>query len=189
MLLLFAAWPLFGQSNASGATNWPASIGSHAPPGEREAQARLLAVRSEAIRSNCIQNRRYVCGRILEILPEGMVVDSGYSDLLKPPLNKSWLVPGTAVVKRAPHLVESKEPDSVCVGLVFVTDTPKSRRVKPKQFDYLVAHAYPAGSFTFTSVGQIRRTLRRYSLGLETAVRLTLQSQPKPSPAPVAEGK
>jgi hypothetical protein len=166
---------------ASAQTNIPSPANAAAPATNVSTlssnEFRALTVRGEQIRAVCVQNRRYICGRILKILPDGLVVDSGYTRLLKPPLNHSWLVPGTAVVERDDHLVEGKEPDSVCVGLVFLTDLPRARRVKPKQYDYVVLLGYPAGQKTYTSVGTIQRTVRRFSAGLENAVRLNLQTE------------
>ena len=86
-----------------------------------------------------------ICGKILRVLPEGLVVESGYTDLLRPPLTDSWLVPGTVAATRTPNLVESREPGSVCVGTVFLTDLPKARGKKPKPFDFVILLAYPAG--------------------------------------------
>ncbi len=189
ILILFLA----GASAALAQTNFAAATNLSQTTSKSTAatpyQSRLWAARGEQIRSICVENRRYICGRILKILSDGLVVDSGYTSLLKPPLNHSWLVPGTAVVARDANLVESKEADSVCVGLVFVTDIPKSRRIKPKQYDYLVLHGYPAGQRTYTSVGAIQRTVRRYSAGLESAVRLNLQTEADRASANSAEVK
>src|SRR5215471_17161345 len=77
--------------------------------------------RGEQIRTACIEGRRYVCGKVLQIRPDGFVVDSGYADLLKPPFNRSWVVSGRASVSRDPHAVEEKRPDAICVSLVFIT--------------------------------------------------------------------
>ena len=74
----------------------------------------------EQVRMDCINNRRMICGRILKVLPEGLLVDSGYADLMRPPLNKSWLVPGTVVATRAPNLVEGKEENSKAPSLPMV---------------------------------------------------------------------
>jgi hypothetical protein len=131
----------------------------------------------QAIRADCIQGRRIICGRILKVLPGGLVVDSGYSNLIRQPLERSWLVPSTVETKRAPDLVEKNEPDCVCVGLVYLTDLPKSRRrTKPTVFDYVVLQAFPAGHFTYNSVGTIRRTVRRFSVSLPDAVRLNRET-------------
>lgn len=65
-----------------------------------------------------------ICGKILRVLPDGLVVESGYMDLLHPPLNSSWLVPGSATVTGAPGLVDGREPGSPCVGTIFLTDLP-----------------------------------------------------------------
>ena len=138
-----------------------------------------LNVRAEQIRTACIQGRRTICGKVLQILPEGLVVESGYSSLLRPELNRSWLVPGTVIASRDPHLVEGQVPGEIATGLVFLTDLPRSRgpKPKPKAYDYVVIQAYPAGQFTYTSVGTIQRTVRRFACGLETAVRLDLNAE------------
>jgi len=118
-----------------------------------------------------------ICGEIVKVLPDGLVVDSGYTNLLREPLVRSWLVPGTVSASRAAGLVEGNSPDSVCVGLVFLTDLPKSRRLKPKLYDYVIIEAYPAGHYTYHSIGTIERSVRRYSGILEKAVDLVLASE------------
>ena len=52
---------------------------------------------SEQIRAECIQGRRLICGKILKVLPDGFVIESGYTNLLRPWLTDSWLIPGTVV--------------------------------------------------------------------------------------------
>ena len=122
------------------------------------------------IRAECVQGRRTICGRILKVLPDGLVVESGYTSLLRPPLDKSWLAPGTVQAVREPNLVEGNEPGCVCVGLVFLSDIPKSRLAKPKPYDYVVMQAYPAGQYTYTSVATMQRTVRRFAATLQTAI-------------------
>ena len=133
-------------------------------------KARAYEEATEKVRDDCIQGRRIICGRILKILPEGLVVDSGYTNLMRPPLNKTWLIPGTVQTERATNLVEGREPGCVCVGLVFVTDLPKSRSAKPHRYDYVVVQAYPTGHYTYTSVGTIQRTVRRFAAKLASAI-------------------
>ena len=135
-------------------------------------QARAYEQATEKIRTACVQGRRIVCGRIVKILPEGLVVDCGYTNLMRRPLNKSWLIPGTAQATREMNLVETKEPGSVFVGQVFLTDAPKSRSASPKVYDYVLIQGYPAGQYTYTSVGTLQRTVRRFSASLANAIRI-----------------
>lgn len=128
-----------------------------------------VAQRYEKVRIGCIQNRRIIAGKIVKVLPDGFVVDSGYADLSRPPLNESWLVPGTVTATRPANLVEANYPDAVCVGLVFLTDLPKSRRVIPKLYDYVNIEGYPAGKYTYTSVGDVQRTVRKFTHNLDNA--------------------
>ena len=142
--------------------------------------ARSDAVRAEQIRAECVAGRRMICGRVLKVLPDGLVVESGYTNLLRKELHGIWLLPGTVVASREPGLVESQQPDSPCVGTVFLTDLPRPRggaKVKVKPYEYVVLRGYPAGSYTYGSVGGIQRTVRRFSVGLETAVNLRLQHE------------
>jgi len=132
-------------------------------------QDSTLAQRYEKIRTDCIQNRRIISGKIVKLLPDGLVVDSGYADLSRLPLNKSWLIPGTATATRPANLVEANYPDAVCVGLVFLTDLPKSRGAKPKLYDYVNLEGFPAGQYTYTSVGDIQRTVRKFTTRLDNA--------------------
>jgi uncharacterized repeat protein (TIGR03806 family) len=133
-----------------------------------------LGASAEEIRAACIQGRRYVCGRVLQITPSGLVVDSGYPSLLQPPLNHSWVTRANAAPARPAALVESTAPDSIAVGLLFLTDIPKRPAVH--QYDYVVQHGYPAGHYDYVPAPGITNRIRRFSAGLETAVRLNLQS-------------
>lgn len=131
----------------------------------------------EKIRQACIENRRMICGKILKIEADGLVIDSGYTNLARYPLNRSWLVPGTAVAARATNVIEGRQTDSVCMGLVFLTDLPKTPR--PGLYDYVNLEAFPTGQYTYTSVGELQRTVRRFSCKLSKAVEWELQERRK----------
>jgi hypothetical protein len=126
---------------------------------------------SEQTRAQCIAGRRSICGKILRVFPDGILVESGYTNLARGTLTKSWLVPGSVVAGRATGLVESREPGAFCVGTVFLTDLPRG---KPHPYDYVVIAGYPTGEFTYTSVGTIRKTVRRFSANLDKAVKTDL---------------
>jgi len=156
--LVLTAVPALAQTNSLSDTNL-------------QAEAKLSpGALAEKLRTDCIAARRSVCGKIVKILPSGLVVESGYPSLQRLPLSRSWLVPGTVVAQRDTSLVEGREPGTICVGLVYLTDFPKSRLAKPKLYDYVVIEAFPAGQYTYTSVGDIHRTVRHYSAVLEKAV-------------------
>ena len=128
----------------------------------------------EQVRSGCIEGRRMICGRIVRVLPDGLIVESGYTNLLRPPLTDSWLVSGAVTVALRPNLIESREPGSPCVGTVFLTDLPKARGRKPKLSDYVILLAYPAGERTYTTVGTVQRTVRRFTGTLAAAVKFQI---------------
>ena len=130
--------------------------------------------RAEQIRTACVDGRRYVCGKVLQVTGDGLVVDSGYPDLLNPPFNKSWVVRGTASINRPAQLLEQKAPDAICVGLVFLTGIPKKPQVN--EYDYVVLHAYPAGHYQYKPVPGVEKTVRRFSGSLELAVKLNSQN-------------
>jgi hypothetical protein len=156
----------FAVASAFAQTNPPlASISSN-----DENSAVLQHV--EELRARCIENRRIICGKILKILPDGIVVDSGYTNLMRAPLNQSWLIPGTATAERATNIVEQAAADSVCVGQVFLIDLPKPPGgMKPKVFDYVVLEGFPMGKYSYTSVGSVQHTIRQFSTKVTNAVR------------------
>lgn len=154
----------------------PAPPETAAAPAQ-QSPAAVDAVRAEQIRNDCIQGRRLICGKVLKVLPDGLVVDSGYTDLLRPPLTESWVVPGTVPAHRNPAVLELNEPGTPCIGLVFLTDIPKRQKVS--QFDYVILMGYPAGQYVYSPAPNIKKTIRKFSGGLATAVRLTLQSEEK----------
>ena len=175
LLILLVAMPAAAQSSATnhldGATN--------SSPGQLQTNRDEITATfqdSEKVRAMCIEGRRLVCGKILEVLPEGLVVDSGYTNLLRQPLTDSWLVPGTAKASRAENLLEENKPGANCIGLVFLTNLPKGKKFKPAQYDYVIIEGYPAGQHTYTSVGSVQRTVRQFSASLGAAVDLNLKS-------------
>ncbi|MEJ0088579.1 MAG: hypothetical protein WDM80_02345 [Limisphaerales bacterium] len=188
ILLNFAPWLAMAQTNEIKVTNRPDDQPLTKIAQAQTNQSPSLAEHVEHVRAACIQGRRLICGKILKVLPDGLIIESGYTNLMRYPLDRSWLVPATAIASRPPDLIEGRETDSVCVGLVFLTDIPKSRSLKPKQYDYVIIQAYPAGNYTYTSLGTIQRTVRRFSAGLPTAVALCLQAEEK-SPIHVPEVK
>src|ERR1039457_6160202 len=95
--------------------------------------------RFEKIRLECIESRRSICGKIIKILPDGLVVESGYTNLMRAPLEKSWLIPGTVTAAPPASLVEANQAGAVCVGTIFLADLPKGRGTQPKPqlYDYV----------------------------------------------------
>src|SRR5664279_4282929 len=139
--------------------------------------ARALAQKAEEIRTACINGRRRICGKVLQIVPEGLVVESGYTNLLRPELSHSWLAPGNVTSSLPPNLVEQNSPGAVCVGLVLVTDIPK--RPVVKAYDYVIFQVYPAGQYDYMPVPALKKIIRRFSVGLATAVQLHLAAGEK----------
>jgi hypothetical protein len=190
-LFVFAALAVSAQIKSEAPTNPPPVIVFH--PTEQPFQIQtnqdlFLTQRAEQIRANCIRERRSICGKILAVLPDGLVVESGYTNLLRQPLTASWLVPGTVTASRAVNLVEGAEPGSVCFDTVYLTDYPKSKKLKPKRYDYVIIQGYPTGQYTYNSLGTIHKTVRRFSAQLSKAVELNLQAEQRPPP-PTAGAK
>ena len=140
----------------------------------------------EQIRTQCLEGRRTICGKILRILPDGLLIEAGYTNLLREPLTKSWLLPATVVASPAPGLVESKEPGAICVGTVLLTDAPRG---KPHMYDYVILCGYPTGETTYTSVGTLKKTARRFSANLDKAVAAILTSSSELSASAPAGSK
>ncbi len=144
-------------------------------PGVAQTNSINAAISAEQIREDCVNGRRYICGRVVQIVPDGLVVDSGYASLLKPPFRSSWVVAGNVSARRDATAVEGKAPDSVCIGLVFLTDIPK--RPSAKLYDYVIIHGYPAGEYSYVPVPKIQKTIRKFSAGLERAVKINMAAQ------------
>src|SRR5258705_451968 len=66
--------------------------------------------RAAEIRAACIEGRRCVCGKVIKIVPEGLIVESGYTALMEPPFTGAWVIPSGALVNRDPKLIERSEP-------------------------------------------------------------------------------
>src|SRR5437870_447400 len=115
LLLLFSLVVLAGCADKNPAVRTeqlaPAQTAAASPP---LSPAATVSVRAEQIRTDCIKGRRLICGRVLKVFPDGLVVDSGYTDLLRPPLTESWVVPGTATASRDRTALELNEPGTPC---------------------------------------------------------------------------
>jgi hypothetical protein len=183
LLFIFASLSAPAQTALNALTNGPVASSNSLPKAVRiqPGQNSSFVQQVEEIRMDCINSRRYICGKILKILPGGgLVVDSGYTDLLREPLlSKSWLVPGIVSATRVTNVIEGKEPGSICFGLILLTDLPRNRGLnpeKPKLYDYVIIQAFPEGQYTYTSVGSVQRTIRRFSANLSTAVQWRVNS-------------
>jgi len=160
LLFVFALSSLYAQTNSTPAQDPTAS------------ENLAILQHAEELRARCIQERRMICGRIVKMLPEGIVVDSGYTNLMRTPLNQSWLIPGSVEAERATNYVESATPDAVCLGQVYLIDLPKPPRgMKPKLYDYVLLEGFPMGNYTYTSVGTVQHTVRQFSAKVTTAAR------------------
>ena len=188
LLSFFGVLSAWGQAVVDLPSVRPAAI-SNSPAETSQVQSNQAAAmtqRYEQVRMDCIQNRRMIAGKIVKLLPDGLVVDSGYTNLMRAPLNSSWLIPGTGTAARPANLVEANQPDAICVGLVFVADLPKSRgaSAKPKLFDYVCLEGFPVGQYTYTSVGDLQRTVREFTTKLQNATRWNFDQQEHPNAPP-----
>jgi hypothetical protein len=165
LLFMFAVVSVSAQINSIAPTNAPQTFQTQTNQGLSRAQ------RFEKIHMECIRDRRIICGKIVKVLPDGLMVDSGYMDLMRPSVNGSWLIPGTVTATRPANLVEAKQPDSVCIGLVFVTDLPKTPGIKPSLYDYVDIEGFPIGQYTYASVGDLQRTVRQFTAKIQNAAK------------------
>src|SRR4051812_30712058 len=132
----------------------PSAETNHAPalpPGKDttaavpELSAKEVAQRYEKVRAACIQGRRRICGRVVEISTNGLVVDSGFTSLLRPELSRSWVAPASVLAERPPNLIEESTAGAPAAGLVLLTNTP--RRPTPKLYGRKPGAAPPLRPF------------------------------------------
>jgi hypothetical protein len=164
LMMLSGCLPVVAQTNinvSNSATNQPAVPN----PDQRAAD----------IRSACISGRRCVCGKVIKIFQEGLVVESGYTALMHPPFTGSWVIPSGALVNRDSKLIERDEPASPCIGTVLLIDFPKRPAVK--LYDYVLLQAYPAGEYLYTPVPGVDKQIRKFAGGLDTAVKVRVAAE------------
>lgn len=104
-------------------------------------------------------------------------MDSGYTALMAPPFNQSWVISSGALVSRDSKVIERSEPASPCIGTVLLTDIPKRPAVK--LYDYVLLQAYPAGEYLYTPVPGVQKSIRKFAAGLDTAVKIKLETGEK----------
>ncbi|HEX4265647.1 MAG TPA: hypothetical protein VH597_15020 [Verrucomicrobiae bacterium] len=179
---LFSASTLLASAQTNSVVSANRSGASNAPSENVRIEIKqntAYAQEVEKVRLECIQNRRRICGKIVKVLPEGLVVDSGYTNLMREPLNRSWLIPGTAEATKPTHLIEESRTGAFCVGLVFLTNIPRAPGTKPKLYDYVNIEAFPVGPHTYVSVGDLHRTVRGFSFGLVKSIEWKLAENQK----------
>jgi hypothetical protein len=123
---------------------------------------------TEQIRNDCINGRRRICGQVVLIAPGGLVVDSGYTSLLRPELARSWVIRSNVGASRPPNLIEENIPSAACVGLVFIADVPG--KPKPNLYDYVVLQGYPMGRYAYEPLGGVHKDIRRFTTVLEKSM-------------------
>jgi hypothetical protein len=164
-LILSIAWlPAVAQTNISTLTS-----------ANQTNQPSIRDRRMADVRAACVNGRRCVCGKVIKIVPEGLVVESGYTALMQPPFTGSWLIPSGALVNRDKNLIERDEPASPCIGTVLLIDFPKRPAVN--LYDYVLLQAYPAGEYLYRPVAGVEKQIRKFSGGLDTAVKLKLAAE------------
>jgi hypothetical protein len=163
VLIMFSAWlPAVAQTNISSSTN-------------QTGQTSVRAQSATDIRAACINGRRCICGKVIKIVPDGLIVESGYTALMEPPFTGSWVIPAGALVNRDSKLIERSEPASPCIGTVLLTDFP--RRPAVKLYDYVLLQGYPAGEYRYTPVPGVEKQIRKFAGGLDTAVKMKLAAE------------
>ena len=166
----------FGQINSTNATAVVVPVSTASENSNSVSNStpdvRVLAQKAEQMRAVCVNGRRHICGQVLQIKPDGLVVDSGYTDLLRAELSQSWVAPGTVTTTRPANLVEENAPGSPCIGVIFLADIPKRPAVK--LYDYVIIEAYPAGDYSYQPVPGVTKNIRRFSARLEGAVQWNL---------------
>jgi hypothetical protein len=161
LLMMFSALPAVAQTNVSTSAKQTNQI--------------VRDRRAADIRAACVNGRRCVCGKVIKIAPEGLVVESGYTALMHPPFTGSWVFPSGSLVNRDSKLIERDEPASPCIGTVLLTDFPKRPTVK--LYDYVLLQAYPAGEYLYTPVPGVEKQIRKFAGGLDTAVKLKVAAE------------
>jgi hypothetical protein len=172
-LLLLVSITLSARLSAAAQTqtNVPVSASQTA----NQTTVRERDLHAAEIRASCVDGRRCICGKVIKLVPEGLVVASGYTALMFPPFTGNWVIAGGASVKRDTGLLERNEPASPCIGTILLTDFPKRPAVK--LYDYVLLQAYPAGQYLYTPVPGVEKLLRKFSGGLDTAVKLRLAAE------------
>jgi hypothetical protein len=184
LFLFFLAFKVWGQA-ALATNSEPVNSISPGELNQASTNRYLSPSLQEQVRTDCINGRRSICGKVLAVLPDGLVIESGYTNLLRQPLTSSWLLPGTVTASREINQIAGVEAGSICFDTVYLTDYPKSKKLKPKRYDYVIIEGYPAGQYTYNSLGSIHKTIHRFSAQLSKAVELNLQSEQRASPSAV----
>ena len=108
-----------------------------------------------------------IAGKVLQKLPNGLLVDSGIYEMPYEPNDKGEYVyhGKSSFIHNTPNQFEESmrrtRPRAVHVGLVLLVDFPKYPDVVDD--DLIRALAYPVGEYSYTTAQDARKTVRRFS--------------------------
>jgi hypothetical protein len=124
------------------------------------AQAAAYA-RYQAIKAEVEQGNRRIEGKVLQKIPEGLLVDSGAAAIaIDEGMHNVSFAGGT--------LYEGTAPGVEALGLVLLQDYPDPNIADEGHVDII---AYPVGLFTYDSVNKSSKTVRKFSCDLDKAIR------------------
>ena len=169
--------PALAQTNNAVSTNHSIEFPIHLRDNFAQTNQSLsMAQRVAEVRWDCIQNRRIICGKILK----GAAGWAGRAQRIHQP-DAAPVEFFMACARRgdgrsAPQILSrtiSRMP--FASAWLFLTDLPK----KPvaRAYDYVNLTGFPTGQYTYTSVGDVQRTVRRFSAKLDKAVQWNLDER------------
>lgn len=114
-----------------------------------------------------IDSSRTVAGKVIQKLPDGLLVDSGAEVMAE--VGKTEFTYGKYSVSSVTHtgVGEGNQPGTTCLGLVLLQDHPRYSDMVDGA--YVKVIAYPIGQYQYTTVQNASKTVRKFSADLDRA--------------------
>ena len=135
---------------------------------QRLAAANLKARQLEGLKAIFASKSRTVSGKIIQKIPEGLLVESGQSEIDQVGhTDVEFDRMGNMSTSTTATLQEGDTARSLCLGLVLLEDHPRYDQLVDD--NVVVILAYPDGQFSYKSVGGGQKTVRKFTADFNRA--------------------
>lgn len=135
---------------------------------EKSREQHAVQTRIQTAQQALIQRSRTISGKIIQKIPEGLLVDSGREDIDQVGhTDVEFNARGDMSTSKTVTLQEGDTAGALCLGLVLLADHPRYNQLVDD--NVVVVLAYPDGQFSYKAVSGGQKTVRKFTADFNKA--------------------
>jgi hypothetical protein len=135
---------------------------------KKQSLALIRAQELDALKKNFAQGSRTISGRIIQKIPEGLLVDSGREDIDEVGHKDiEFDSQGNMATSLTTTVQEGDTAGATCLGLVLLEDHPRAAELVDD--NVVVTIGYPDGQFSYKAVSGGQKTIRKFTTDFNKA--------------------